>query len=240
MAPRFNNPHYALENISDFSHVWIIFVFHKNQPGFAKTKVNFSNIHQLWRFMFFFKKVAPPRLDGQRVGIFSTRSPHRPNPIGLTLAKIESVEKNILRLSGIDLISGTPVLDIKPYIQKYDDPKIHYEMDNNDHPEDVVKVAEWITTKTNLKVTFTTRALEMLNNFPVIHLKHFKDTNDLKAAISDVLSNDPRSTYRRERCSDKLYYFDIDHAHVTAWFDTNNGIEIAEVLKVEPKSNLQQ
>jgi len=59
---------------------------------------------------------------GKRVGIFSTRSPHRPNPIGLTLAKLEKIKGTQVEVSGLDLISGTPVLDIKPYIPKYDMP----------------------------------------------------------------------------------------------------------------------
>jgi tRNA (Thr-GGU) A37 N-methylase len=59
---------------------------------------------------------------GKRVGIFSTRSPHRPNPIGLTLTKLEKIKGTQVEVSGLDLISGTPVLDIKPYIPKYDMP----------------------------------------------------------------------------------------------------------------------
>jgi tRNA (Thr-GGU) A37 N-methylase len=59
---------------------------------------------------------------GKRVGLFSTRSPHRPNPIGLTLAKLERINGTQVEVSGLDLISGTPVLDIKPYIPKYDMP----------------------------------------------------------------------------------------------------------------------
>lgn len=62
-------------------------------------------------------KIAPPMLK-ERVGIFSTRSPHRPNPIGITLAKIEAVDmkSRMMHISGVDLVEGTPVLDIKPYV----------------------------------------------------------------------------------------------------------------------------
>ena len=59
---------------------------------------------------------------GKRVGIFSTRTPHRPNPIGLTLARLERISGNQIEVSGLDLVSGTPILDIKPYIPKYDMP----------------------------------------------------------------------------------------------------------------------
>ncbi|KAJ8281445.1 hypothetical protein GJAV_G00067800 [Gymnothorax javanicus] len=100
----FNNPHHALVGLEQYSHVWIIFLFHKN--GHLSCKA----------------KVKPPRLNGRRVGVYSTRSPHRPNALGLTLAKLEHVTGDTLHLSGIDMIAGTPVLDIKPFIPTYDSP----------------------------------------------------------------------------------------------------------------------
>ncbi|KAM7093494.1 tRNA (adenine(37)-N6)-methyltransferase isoform 1-T1 [Molossus nigricans] len=101
----FNNPEHSLMGLEQFSHVWILFVFHQN--GHLSCKA----------------KVQPPRLNGAKVGVFSTRSPHRPNAIGLTLAKLEKVEGGAIYLSGIDMIHGTPVLDIKPYIADYDSPQ---------------------------------------------------------------------------------------------------------------------
>lgn len=81
----------------------IIFHFHKNTNKSVKAKVK------------------PPRLDGAKVGVFASRSPHRPNPIGLTLAKLNGIIGNTLLLSGIDLLDGTPVLDIKPFVPDYDE-----------------------------------------------------------------------------------------------------------------------
>ncbi|XP_007945063.2 tRNA (adenine(37)-N6)-methyltransferase [Orycteropus afer afer] len=101
----FNNPEHSLMGLDQFSHVWILFVFHKN--GHLSCKA----------------KVQPPRLNGAKTGVFATRSPHRPNAIGLTLAKLEKVEGGAVYLSGIDMIEGTPVLDIKPYIADYDSPQ---------------------------------------------------------------------------------------------------------------------
>ena len=60
-------------------------------------------------------KIKPPKLDGVKMGVYATRSPHRFNPIGLSIAKLDKVEGRTIHLSGIDLIHGTPVLDIKPY-----------------------------------------------------------------------------------------------------------------------------
>ncbi|KAM8962132.1 tRNA (adenine(37)-N6)-methyltransferase [Pelodytes ibericus] len=101
----FNNPEHSIMGLEEFSHVWILFVFHKNGRLSCKAKVQ------------------PPRLNGSKTGVFATRSPHRPNAIGLTLARLEKVEGGTLYLSGIDMIQGTPVLDIKPYISDYDSPK---------------------------------------------------------------------------------------------------------------------
>ncbi|KAG8222835.1 hypothetical protein J437_LFUL010345 [Ladona fulva] len=100
----FTNPEHSLEGIEQFSHMWILFYFHKNESTHIRAKV------------------APPRLNGNRVGLFGTRSPHRPSPIGLSLVKIEKVEGSAVYFSGVDMIDGTPVLDIKPYIPEYDNP----------------------------------------------------------------------------------------------------------------------
>lgn len=99
----FNNPEHSLDRLSDFSHLWIIYHFHKNESH-AKAKV------------------APPRLGGERVGIFSTRSPHRPCPIGLSLVEIDRIDACRIHFHGTDMVDGTPVLDVKPYIPRYDSP----------------------------------------------------------------------------------------------------------------------
>ncbi|KAI4376797.1 hypothetical protein MLD38_014515 [Melastoma candidum] len=101
-------PPASLEGIEDYSHCWIIYVFHLN-----------TDLEKLWKHPSRSKlkaKVRVPRLGGDRIGVFSTRSPHRPCPIGLTVAKVEEVRGHQLLLSGVDLVDGTPVLDIKPYL----------------------------------------------------------------------------------------------------------------------------
>lgn len=100
----YNNPEHALSGLEEFSHMWIIFHFHATES---------SNVPA---------KVSPPRLGGERRGVFSTRSPHRPCPIGLSLVKIQSIEGNRIYFFGVDMVNGTPVLDIKPYIPQYDYP----------------------------------------------------------------------------------------------------------------------
>lgn len=92
-------PEDSLHGMNGFSHVWVLFWFHKNDQS--------SRFHA---------KVFPPRMGGEKTGVFSTRSPHRPNPIGLSLVKIDRIEKNGIWVSGVDLIEGTPILDLKPYL----------------------------------------------------------------------------------------------------------------------------
>lgn len=104
----------ALDGIKDYSHAWLVFVFHANQS--FKTGRPFEKT-----------KVHPPRLQGAAVGVFATRSPHRPNPIGLSLVKIERVEGRRLYIRGLDLIEGTPVLDIKPYLPTVEAPEDAFE-----------------------------------------------------------------------------------------------------------------
>lgn len=91
-------PESSLLGLEKFSHLWVLFVFHLNTNK------------------AYHAKVKPPRLDGDSMGVFATRSPHRPNPIGQSLVKIEKIEGDKIYLSGIDLVDGTPVIDIKPYL----------------------------------------------------------------------------------------------------------------------------
>ena len=110
----FNNQAHSLQGLDKYSHVWILFAFHKNSSQSSSSSSSSSRFSKA--------KVHPPRLGGASLGVFACRSPHRPNPIGLTLAKIETIRNNVIELSAIDLIDGTPVLDLKPYISDYDQP----------------------------------------------------------------------------------------------------------------------
>jgi tRNA-Thr(GGU) m(6)t(6)A37 methyltransferase TsaA len=90
---------HALEGLGAWDKAWLIFVFHKNvEQGRG-----------------FRPKVLPPR-GTRKHGVLATRSPHRPNPIGLSAVTIERVEGLVVRVRGLDLIDGTPVLDLKPYV----------------------------------------------------------------------------------------------------------------------------
>jgi tRNA-Thr(GGU) m(6)t(6)A37 methyltransferase TsaA len=104
---KFNNDpdfQHALKGLEQFTHLWIVFLFHSH--GGTKWKPT----------------IRPPRLGGkEKMGVLASRSPHRPNPIGLSAVKIEKIDASAkggaeIHVSGVDLLDGTPVLDIKPYL----------------------------------------------------------------------------------------------------------------------------
>ena len=89
----------ALQGLEEVSHVWLLFLFHQALEDKPRLKVR------------------PPRLGGNRaIGVFATRATHRPNGIGQSVVRLDRVESGRLWLSGIDLLDGTPVLDVKPYV----------------------------------------------------------------------------------------------------------------------------
>ncbi|MGE6321203.1 tRNA (N6-threonylcarbamoyladenosine(37)-N6)-methyltransferase TrmO [Pseudomonas oryzihabitans] len=104
LLPPFDRPE-AVAGLEGVSHVWLLFLFHQaleSQPRL---------------------RVRPPRLGGNRyLGVFATRATHRPNGIGQSVVRLDGLEPGRLLLSGIDLLDGTPVLDIKPYVPYADSP----------------------------------------------------------------------------------------------------------------------
>ncbi len=96
--PEFSDSN-ALRGLEDFSHIWLIWGFSEVKSGeFSPT-------------------VRPPRLGGNvRMGVFATRSPYRPNPLGLSVVRLEKITCGELFVSGADLMNGTPIFDIKPYL----------------------------------------------------------------------------------------------------------------------------
>jgi len=90
------NFEHALEDLEGWERIWILFWFHLNRS---------------WR-----PKVLPPRSASGRKGVFSTRSPYRPNPLGLSVVRLDRIEGLTLHIRDVDIVDGTPVLDIKPYV----------------------------------------------------------------------------------------------------------------------------
>ena len=152
-----------VRGLEGFSHLWLVFVFHQ--------VVNDSSNESR-------ALVRPPRLGGnEKVGVFASRSPFRPNPIGLSLVKlerIETTEKNgsVLHVSGVDLVSGTPLLDIKPYIP-YCDSVL---------PQDgEIVLAGYVSGAPE--------------NLPVEWRDGLEVEGELKQLITETISLDPRPAY---------------------------------------------
>lgn len=159
--PEFRNPE-ALRGIEGFSHLWLIWEFSeaKRQTGWSPT-------------------VRPPRLGGNtRLGVFATRSPFRPNPIGLSCVRLEGVENTadrgtVLRVSGADMMDGTPIFDIKPYVPYADC-----------HPD----AAEG----------FTAPGQDYLLRVEIPETLLHRVPEDRREALRGVLAQDPRPSYQRD------------------------------------------
>jgi tRNA-Thr(GGU) m(6)t(6)A37 methyltransferase TsaA len=89
----------GLKDLDGFSHIYLFFYFNKSQKTCLQVK---------------------PYLSDEKHGIFATRAPHRPNKLGMSLVRLLRIEENILYVSDLDILDGTPLLDIKPYIQRFD------------------------------------------------------------------------------------------------------------------------
>ena len=156
----YRNPD-ALRGLEDFSHLWLIWQFSQA-------------VRETWS-----PTVRPPRLGGNtRMGVFATRSPFRPNPIGLSCVKLEEIKKDpalgtVLVVSGADLMDGTPILDLKPYLPYADA-----------HPEATGGFTGNVGG-TTLRVECPPELLEAV-------------PQDKRQALLGVLSRDPRPSYQHD------------------------------------------
>lgn len=151
----------ALRDLAGFSRIWLVWWFHRNTG---------------WR-----PQVLPPRGPAQRRGVFATRSPHRPNPLGLTPVQLIAVKGRTLILGPCDLVEGTPVFDIKPYIPAYDSfPESRagwldeVELALAAPPQFAVRFAPLAEEQANWLITgwqidFRPRLLELLSRDPTPH-----------------------------------------------------------------------
>lgn len=191
-APDCRRPE-ALRGIEGFSHLWLIWEFSENKTaGWSPT-------------------VRPLRLGGnERVGVFATRSPFRPNPIGLSCVKLERVELSgpdgpVLHVSGADLVDGTPILDIKPYLPYADC-----------HPEAAGGFAGEAPAG-RLRVDFPPELLALVPEGD-------------RAALTGVLAQDPRPPYQRD--PERIYGFGFGGVEVR--FTVGDGT--LAVVEVRPRS----
>lgn len=197
LLPPYNRAE-AVRGLEGFSHIWLTFVFHGVQ-------------HQDWR-----PTVRPPRLGGnQRVGVFASRSTHRPNPIGLSVVELLGIDLDggtvVLRLRGADLLDGTPVLDIKPYIPYAD---CITDARSGFAPE---------PPATALEVVFSPAARHACDNYA-------GEYPGIEKLIRDVLAQDPRPAYKAKG--------DAKREYGVALYDMNIRFRVdggrVEVIAIEP------
>ncbi|MFT5759082.1 MAG: tRNA-Thr(GGU) m(6)t(6)A37 methyltransferase TsaA [Alteromonadaceae bacterium] len=164
----------TVRGLEQFSHIWLLFIFHATQD-------------QGWKPL-----VRPPRLGGnKKLGVLATRSTFRPNPIGMSVVKLDSIsyDKNQvnLHISGLDLLDGTPIIDIKPYIPY------------SDNINDAQAGFAQTPPQNDLTVTFDKSAQFNLQ-------EHQKTQPELATLITQVLAQDPRPAYKKNKEEDNNIY----------------------------------
>lgn len=186
----------AFREIEGYSHLHVLFLF---------DRVEYRDFHP---------EVRPPRLGGnQRVGVFATRSPYRPSRLGLSVVKLErilhlSASEVALEVTGADMVNGTPVVDIKPYVPFVDA-----------HPEATGGFApEPPPLKT---VSFSPEALMALSTL----------SGQEREAIAQVLSQDPRPAYKEAQGEDERVYHAVLYGYDIAFCVTEGGVYVLNALQ---------
>ena len=184
----------ALRGIDGYSHLWLLWEFSEaRRDGWSPT-------------------VRPPRLGGnKRMGVFATRSPYRPNSIGLSSVRLLSVEESaddglVLLVEGADLLDGTPIYDIKPYLPFTDS-----------HPDAIGGFADDVR-EYSLKVNFS---LQLLNKIP----------ESKRDALITILENDPRPSYK----DDGDHEYGMVYSDLDIFFKVEDGT--LTVTRIENKNN---
>lgn len=188
-----------VRGIESFSHLWLVFVFHQTaDKGWSPL-------------------VRPPRLGGnQKKGVFATRATFRPNPVGLSVVKLEGVQRRgeqlVLLLSGLDLLDGTPVLDIKPYLP-YSDAL----------PEAAGGFAD-AAPETMMTVSLSEQALAFCRSSTIA---------DLQIFIEKVLKQDPRPPYKKQRDDVQSYGMTLYDLNIK-WTVDGEHNHVTEIRRQQP------
>lgn len=193
----------TIRGIRGFSHIWVTFVFH-------------ATCEQGWKTM-----VRPPRLGGNtKVGVFASRSPFRPNSLGLSVVELLNTEIQdslvILHLGGCDLLDGTPVLDIKPYLP--------YADALSDARGGFAEISPNSDTENRVVVSFTKEA--------EIQCKEAEKRlgQELFPLIIQILQLDPRPSYQRRKSGDRIYSMKLYDFDLKWEYCENDRIRVIGLL----------
>jgi len=187
----------CLRGIEQFSHLWLVFVFHETaDKGWAPT-------------------VQPPRLGGkEKMGVFATRSTFRPNPIGLSVVENLGWKQQgaslTLQVGGLDLLDGTPILDIKPYLPYADALPQAKAGFAETAPSSAYEIRYSVDAELSLQ--------ELESSYP-----------DLRSFISSVLKQDPRPAWRKKEQDTKRYGMTLFHLNIK-WQVYESHIEVISIL----------
>lgn len=194
----------AVSGLKTFSHLWVIFIFHKNlQDG--------------WQSL-----VTPPRTEENKIGVFASRSPHRPNPIGLSCVKVQKIDLSPhdgieIHVSGLDILDESPILDIKPYLPY----------------ADAIQGANSGWAQAEIKKYPVRFSLESLD---AIHKLGDSRHPNLKGLLTQMLELDPRPTSQRKaipmeapesegrKFAFRLFDFDVH------WQISDAGVRVMELV----------
>lgn len=191
-----------VRGLEQFSHLWLMFIFHGTSA-------------QGWKPL-----VRPPRLGGnKKLGVLATRSTFRPNPVGMSVVKLEDIHlenKSVkIDISGLDLLDKTPIIDIKPYVPYSDalyDASAGFAQDS---PAD------------SLTISFSNQAKQEL-------VKLDQSYPELEQLISQVLAQDPRPAYKSGQADDKCYGMHLHQFNILWQMIDLNRAQVITIEKFAP------
>jgi tRNA-Thr(GGU) m(6)t(6)A37 methyltransferase TsaA len=206
-----------VDGLMTYSHVWIIFAFHLNPRGKAKRQGSKS--------IFTGQKIKPPRAP-TKMGVLATRAPHRPNPVGLSLCLLEGMvtltvhgrKQVCLVLRGLDVVDGTPVYDVKPYV-----PWDRIDHVGGEPHGDLIermkhlRVPPWVSADDELAtVTWTETARQSLEDSIAVLEPLYTSAVDAVTAISEIVAQDPRAVHDgRGKASNDTFEFTFGQLRVS-------------------------
>lgn len=229
-----------LQALEEYSHVILIFIFNLNKTKHPQKK---GCSYDAFEYNYFFcqnAKVTPPKIDnGEKRGCLATRSPHRPTPIGLTVCNIVKIDlyNMKLKVGNVDIVYGTPIIEILPYSHKYS-------ICTNS-----ISTPNWVNPKKNKESAKLSIYFSLASFFDISTISHEKreDSNihffedgassvnfdKLLCFIIDILKIDPRSRYSKKKTSHKLFGIKLFNNFQLIYFHHERYIKVIRFIRID-------